>query len=97
VRITPVDPKWSNGRRHLVGFVGVIGDQEGIDLLLESVRHLVRDLGRVDIQFVLVGDGPSRKRMEALSMEMGLADFVTFLGRAPDEQCSRFCPPPTFA
>jgi glycosyltransferase involved in cell wall biosynthesis len=86
VRIMPVDPKWSNGRRHLVGFVGVIGDQEGIDLLLESVRHLVRDLGRVDIQFVLVGDGPSRKRMEALSMEMGLADFVTFLGRAPDEQ-----------
>ncbi len=86
VRIMPADPIWKNGRKHLVGFVGVIGDQEGIDLLLASVKHIVRDLGREDIQFTLVGDGPSRKRMEALSIEMGLADFVTFLGRVPDEQ-----------
>ena len=86
VRIMPPDPAWKNGRAYLVGFVGVIGDQEGIDLLLVSVRHIVRDLGRTDVQFVLVGDGPSRKRMEALSNEMGLADYVTFLGRAPDEQ-----------
>ena len=81
----PVDPRWKRGRDYLVGFVGVIGDQEGIDLLLDAVKHIVRDLGREDIQFALVGDGPSRKRMEALSIEMGLADYVTFLGRAPDE------------
>ncbi len=86
VRLLPVDPAWKKDRQYLVGFVGVIGDQEGIDLLLVSVQHLVRDLGRTDIHFVLVGDGPSRKRMEALSREMGLADYVTFLGRAPDEQ-----------
>ena len=85
VRIMPVDPRWKRGRDYLVGFVGVIGDQEGIDLLLDAVKHIVRDLGREDIQFALVGDGPSRKRMEALSIEMGLADYVTFLGRAPDE------------
>ena len=86
IRILPADPAWKKGRTWLVGFVGVIGDQEGLDLLLEAVQHIVRDLAREDIQFVLVGDGPSRKRMEALSVEMGLADFVTFLGRAPDEQ-----------
>jgi glycosyltransferase involved in cell wall biosynthesis len=86
VHIMPVDPTWRKGRTYLVGFVGVIGDQEGIDLLLASVKRIVSDLKREDIQFVLVGDGPSRKRMEALSIEMGLADYVTFLGRAPDEQ-----------
>ena len=86
VRMTPVDPKWKRGRRFLVGFVGVIGDQEGLDLLLASVGHIVTDLGRTDIQFVLVGDGPSRKRMEALSTEMGLSDYVTFVGRAPDTE-----------
>jgi glycosyltransferase involved in cell wall biosynthesis len=86
VRVAPVDPQLKRGRRYLVGFVGVIGDQEGIDLLLAAVKHLVFDLGRTDIQFVLVGDGPSRKRMEALSIEMGLADYVTFLGRAPDAE-----------
>jgi glycosyltransferase involved in cell wall biosynthesis len=86
VRIMPTNSSWKNGRKYLVGFVGVIGEQEGIDLLLESVRHLVRDLGRTDIQFILVGDGPSRRRMEALSVDLGLTNFVTFLGRAPDEQ-----------
>ena len=79
-------PSWRKGRKYLVGFVGVIGEQEGIDLLLELVRHLVRGLGRTDVQFVLVGDGPSRRRMEARSADLGLAEFVTFLGRAPDEQ-----------
>jgi glycosyltransferase involved in cell wall biosynthesis len=86
VKIAPVDPRWKKGRRYLVGFVGVIGDQEGIDLLLAAVKHLVFETGRTDIQFVLVGDGPSRKRMETLSIEMGLADYVTFLGRAPDAE-----------
>ena len=86
IRMMPADQTWKMGRRYLVGFVGVIGDQEGIDLLLASVKHIVRDLGREDIQFTLVGDGPSRKRMEALSIELGLAGFVTFLGRVPDEQ-----------
>ena len=86
VKIAPVDPRWKKGRRYLVGFVGVIGDQEGIDLLLAAVKHLVFEMSRTDIQFVLVGDGPSRKRMETLSVEMGLADYVTFLGRAPDAE-----------
>jgi glycosyltransferase involved in cell wall biosynthesis len=86
LRLMPVDPSWKKGRRYLVGFVGVIGDQEGIDLLLASVNHLVRELSRTDIQFMLVGDGPSRKRLEAMSVEMGLGDYVTFLGRVPDDQ-----------
>ena len=86
VKTAPADPRWRKGRRYLVGFVGVIGDQEGIDLLLAAVKHLVFEMGRKDIQFVLVGDGPSRKRMEALSVEMGLAGTVTFLGRAPDAE-----------
>jgi len=36
-RVAPVD-SWKNGRRFLVGYVGVMGDQEGIDLLIESVQ-----------------------------------------------------------
>jgi len=86
VRIMPVDPKWKNGRTFLVGFVGVIGDQEGIDLLLASAQRIVFDLGRDDVQFVLVGDGPSRKRMQEKSDAMGLSDCVTFLGRVPDDE-----------
>ena len=85
-RIAPVppNPALRKGRNYLVGYVGVMGDQEGIDLLLDSVRHLVKDRGRTDIQFCLVGGGPSLDRLKAMSAEMGLEDYVTFLGRAPD-------------
>ncbi|PWE33026.1 glycosyltransferase WbuB [Maritimibacter sp. 55A14] len=80
----PENPAWRNGRKHMVGYVGVMGDQEGIDLLLEAVEHIVRRTGREDIQFCLVGGGPSLEKLRRQSADMGLADYVTFTGRAPD-------------
>ncbi|WP_246040551.1 glycosyltransferase family 4 protein [Roseovarius arcticus] len=82
----PENPAWRRGRRYMVGYVGVMGDQEGIDLLLDSVAHLVGTMGRDDIQFCLVGGGPSLKKLQEQSEEMGLAEFVTFAGRAPDDE-----------
>ena len=78
------NPKWRNGRRYLIGYVGVMGEQEGLDLLLEAVRYLVQVRGREDIQFVLVGDGTNRSTIEAMAANFGLADFMTFTGRVPD-------------
>ena len=83
-RVPPVD-KWKNGRRYLVGYVGVMGDQEGIDLLIDSVEHLVRVKGRDDIQFCLVGGGPSLAKLQALVADRKLDDFIQFTGRAPDQ------------
>jgi len=83
--VPPVDD-WRNGRAHMVGYVGVMGEQEGIDLLIEAVDYLVRDKGRDDIQFVLVGGGPALDSLKALTAEKGLADFLTFTGRAPDQE-----------
>ncbi|OYW50507.1 MAG: glycosyltransferase WbuB [Novosphingobium sp. 28-62-57] len=83
-RVPPVE-SWKNGRKYLVGYVGVMGDQEGIDLLIDSVDHIVRGMGREDIQFCLVGGGPSLTKLKALVAEKGLADFIHFTGRAPDQ------------
>ena len=77
------DPKWRNGRRHMVGYVGVMGDQEGLDLLLEAARELVFARG-YDTQFVLVGGGPALADLQAMAQDLGLSDHVTFTGRAPD-------------
>ena len=85
VKAVAPNPALKNGREFLVGYVGVMGDQEGIDLLLEAARHIVYDLGRKDIQFALVGGGPSLVALQAMSEKMGLADYVTFTGRAPDQ------------
>ena len=84
-RVEPVDA-WKNDRAHMVGYVGVMGEQEGIDLLIDAVDHIVRQQGREDIQFVLVGGGPALDDLKQLTAEKGLADFITFTGRAPDQE-----------
>lgn len=62
-----------------------MGEQEGIDLLIDAADHLVRQMGREDIQFVLVGGGPALEELKALTAEKGLGDVLTFTGRAPDQ------------
>ncbi|WP_098108329.1 glycosyltransferase family 4 protein [Novosphingobium sp. PC22D] len=83
-KVPPVE-SWKNGRAHMVGYVGVMGEQEGIDLLIDAVGHIVNDMGRHDIQFCLVGGGPSLEGLKALTTQRGLSDYVTFTGRAPDQ------------
>lgn len=86
LQVREPNPAVKRGFEHLVAYVGVMGDQEGIDLLLESARHIVYDKGRKDIGFTLVGGGPSLAALKELSANMGLSDYVHFTGRAPDEE-----------
>jgi glycosyltransferase involved in cell wall biosynthesis len=85
LRIVPPLEALKRGRKHLVGYVGVMGRQEGIDYLLKAVAHLVHRLRRSDVQFGLVGGGTSLEELKALAHELGVADYVTFTGRVPDE------------
>lgn len=86
LRVLPPDESLKRGRRHLVGYVGVMGKQEGIDLLLEAARCIVHEHGRTDVHFGLVGGGTSLDEMKALAQKLGVADYVTFTGRVPDAE-----------
>jgi glycosyltransferase involved in cell wall biosynthesis len=86
LKVVAPDPSLKRGRKHLVGYVGVMGKQEGIDLLLESARTIVEKFGRKDIHFALVGGGTSLEEMQALAISMGVGDYVTFTGRVPDRE-----------
>jgi glycosyltransferase involved in cell wall biosynthesis len=68
----------------MVGYLGVIGKQEGIPYLLEAARYIKENLKRDDICYGIVGGGTSLEEMKSLSVQMGLDDIVTFTGRAPD-------------
>ena len=85
MKILPPAPQWKRGRKYLVGYVGVMGAQEGIPYLLEAARHIVRDLGREDVQFILAGGGPALEEMRRLAAKMQLDSYVEFLGRVPDQ------------
>ena len=74
------------GRRHLVGYVGVMGRQDGVHYLLGAARHIVHSLGRRDIHFGLVGDGPEMPELRRLTRTYDLEEFITFTGRVPDRE-----------
>lgn len=85
VRRVAENPELRNGRDFLVGYVGVMGEQEGIDYLLRSAQIIVQKCNRHDIHFGLVGGGTELTAMRQYAEQLGIADYVTFTGRVPDE------------
>jgi glycosyltransferase involved in cell wall biosynthesis len=84
VKNLPADPAWRKGRRFLVGYVGVISQTDGLDLLLASVRHTVYARRRKDIHFAVAGSGPELEAIKQMAEDMKVADYVTFTGRIDD-------------
>jgi glycosyltransferase involved in cell wall biosynthesis len=82
LQITPGNEKYKKGRKYLVGYVGVIGEQEGLDLLLESARHITQT--RQDVQFAIVGGGTDLENVRKMASDMGLNHYVDFYGRVDD-------------
>jgi glycosyltransferase involved in cell wall biosynthesis len=86
MRRLPPQPELKRGRRYLVGYVGVMGKQEGIDYLLQAAHDIVITHQRTDVHFGLVGGGTSLEEMKQFAAELGIADYVTFTGRVPDDE-----------
>jgi glycosyltransferase involved in cell wall biosynthesis len=84
MQVRPPKPALKHGRRYLVGYVGVMGKQEGIDYLLEAIRHIRTELARDDIHFTLVGSGPELPALKVAAERLGVAACVTFTGRLSD-------------
>jgi glycosyltransferase involved in cell wall biosynthesis len=73
------------GKTYLIGYVGTMSIQEGLDILLEVAEH-IKNLGRRDIHFTCVGGGPGLAGLRKLVQDKGLGDTVNFTGRIPDQE-----------
>lgn len=82
-RRTAPNDELKNGRRILAGYCGVMGAQDGVDMLIRAMAHLVHDQKRDDIQCAIVGSGTEVPNLKRLTAELGLGDFVTFTGFVP--------------
>lgn len=78
-------PELRKGRKYLVGYIGVMGNADGVDYLIEAARHVVKDLGRADVQFLLMGSGPEHPKLVEMRDRLGLQDFVDLPGRVTNE------------
>lgn len=81
----PADEELKRGRKHLVAYIGVMGPQDGVDIAVRAAGIIVREFGRDDIAFTLIGSGDCYDELVALRDELGLQGHVEFTGRAPDE------------
>lgn len=79
----PPNPALKHGRQYLVGYVGVMSAQEGLDILLEVAEH-IRNVGRTDVHFTCVGSGPALAELRQMTRDKNLGDMVNFTGRVSD-------------
>jgi glycosyltransferase involved in cell wall biosynthesis len=89
LRRGPADPAQRRGREFLVAYIGVMGPQDGVDIVVRAADIVLRELGRDDIAFTVIGSGDCFDQLVALRDRLGLAGTVEFTGRAPDELVAR--------
>jgi glycosyltransferase involved in cell wall biosynthesis len=81
-------PEVRRGHRYLAAYLGVMGPQDGVDIVVRAAAIVVHELGREDIAFTLIGSGDCFDELVTLRDRLGLARHVEFTGRAPDSQVS---------
>lgn len=90
VRRVPPDPGLRRKAGTVLGYVGIMSHQDGLDYLLRALRHLVDDLGRDDFHCVVVGRGSALPRLRQLAADLGLDRHVWFTGRVSDADLMRY-------
>jgi glycosyltransferase involved in cell wall biosynthesis len=84
LRHSTTQPSVTRTKPHVAAYIGVMGPQDGVELVLEVADQVVHRLGRHDIGFTLIGSGDCYDELVALSHRLELTDYVTFTGRIPD-------------
>lgn len=69
-------------REHLLAYVGIMGRQDGVEMLVHALAVLRDKHGR-DVPAAFVGDGERLSALRAMVVDLGVADLVTFTGWAP--------------
>ena len=78
-RVEP-EPGLHGGRKFVLGYVGIINEQDGVDHLVRAVAHLVKVSGFRDFRAVVVGSGPALELVRALARSLEVDDFILFSG-----------------
>ena len=81
----PEDPGLRRGRRFLAAYIGVMGPQDGVDIVVRAADLVIHEMGREDIAFTIIGSGDCHDELVALRDELKLNGHVEFTGRAPDD------------
>lgn len=81
-----IDQELRRKAKIIIGYVGVMGIQDGVDNLIRALRYLIDKCGKTDFLCVLVGDGAAMPGLRKLVEELKLSDYVFFAGWVAGQQ-----------
>lgn len=82
-RMRPVaPPERLAGDRHLLVYLGIMGPQDCVDVVVRALAVLVHRWGRTDVHAALLGFGDSLEELHRLTRDLDVTEHVTFTGRA---------------
>lgn len=84
------DEALKRGYRYLCCWVGAIGRQDKVDLLIQSIDHIVHELDRKDCQFAIIGPGERLANTQGLTHRLKLDEWVHFTGPLPSAQVFQY-------
>jgi glycosyltransferase involved in cell wall biosynthesis len=83
-KLVPPQTALKYGKSYLVGYVGTMSIQEGLDILIDVASH-IKEQGRGDVHFTCVGGGPGLAGLRQMVKDKNLEDTINFTGRVPDK------------
>jgi glycosyltransferase involved in cell wall biosynthesis len=78
--VAPPTHARANGRKIVIGYVGIIGSQDGVDNVVRMVQELVQRFSLDGFACVIVGDGPALSSVKSLATQLEVTEFITFTG-----------------
>src|SRR5947208_2569821 len=91
-RLKPVAPETDlkRGRRYLLAYIVVMGQQGGMEYALHALHELVHKRGREAVALVLMGDGDHAATLRRLAHELELDSYVNFTGWTESRDIVRY-------
>ncbi|MFN8486561.1 MAG: glycosyltransferase family 4 protein [Caldilineaceae bacterium] len=90
VRLVEPDSQLRSKGKTIIGYVGIMGFQDGLDYLLRALHHLVYDLGRTDFYCVLIGTGDAWETLKQMVDDLQLHEQVWLTGNVSDTDLMRY-------
>ena len=84
------DPQIRAKASIMLGYLGVIGQQDGVDYLIRALDYIVKELGITDIHAVIMGSGSAIPGLKKLTSELELEQYISFTGSIPYNELPRY-------
>jgi len=87
--VRPAEPELRKSAKYLLAFLGEIGEQDGVEVLIRAIKIVNAALGPRTVHCMLMGAGPHFEKIVAYARSEGVTDDITFTGRVDNEMICR--------